>query len=577
MTFPAVAAVASIDEGSLDGAGGTAQTHPTGSTTGNLVIHGVSMSSPGGGGTVNGSAGWDRLANEIVGTSQGVLAIFARVLDGTGNDTLTLTNSIAATRDYVGGSLRITDHDVTNPATDITVGTVGTGSSTSANPGNCNPGGALDYLWAAFAAIAGASGTSFTGDPASYTPQFDLTHSTAGEGVACATRQLNAASEDAGAFTHTNRPWVALTLAIPGASETLPGVEGFVDAETVSIGSEPAVAISIGDEFAVFSLADDPPPPGGEDIVYDTFGVRTQEGNINATFDAFIAELGRTPNFFRHTVSHTSQSTASSNLWATFTNAAQAQFGYLWKHPTVTSSCTLPLIHGTGMSVAERNALLASTASGGEDAWWDSAFFDRVEQAPPGFQHRFCLAWEPELSWAHNFRDIDIEVWKAAFEHVAGRIQTAGHLVVYSGDGPWLNPNPSPPYGPVPGGGYWWEYGLPDLASFDLFGCDLYWGDDSPTVPYGRFSQCQEVAYSLGKPVCFPEYGVDRDPATSYTKSDAEVIAWFTDVWDLMATFPEDGPGSLDHHCLWNTSKAGAGNWVLTPAVLEVVVDRFGA
>lgn len=574
MAFASIAS--SSSESGIEPTATQAITAPSGVTSGDLLLAFASTDSASGG--LADSTGWDQLFVQATSANNHRLYCWARLADGGANDTLTLTaTGSAAVNDYCAAMLRIEDHTVTDVTTDIPNSVVGPGTG-HPNPPSLDAGASGDWLWIAVGVADTTTGYTLGDNPTDYTNvESETSAADTSSQLRVAYRQLAVQTEDPGQFTLTGgtRQVIAATLAIPGTTDT-PPVAGFIDADFVSIAAVVANEVDIANDEATVSMADNLTIPGDNELVAEKFGIRTPEGNINATFDAFIAEFGRTPNFFRHTVSHTSAATASSNLWATFTNVNQAQYGYLWKHPTVTSSCTLPLIHGTGRTVAERNALLESTANGGEDEWWDTAFFARVAQAPAGFQHRFCLAWEPELSWAHNFRGVDITIWKAAFEYVAGRIHDAGHLVVYSGDGPFMNPDPSPPYGPVPGGGEWWEYGLPSLSSFDLFGADLYWSDTSSTISYDRFVKCQQIAYSLGKPVCFPEYGVDRDPDTSYAKSDAEVISWFTAVWDLMQSFPATGPGSLDHHCLWHTSKAGAGDWRLTPAVMAAVIERFG-
>lgn len=219
MAFPVVAS--SVGQEASIETTGTVLPDPAGVSVGDLVVHGVAMGPPGVGGIINPSSGWDTLVQQVVGTSQGQAALFARVLDGTADDTLTV-NSTDTDQAGVTIGLRITGHAVTNPATDITVGTVNTGTSAAGNPGDCNPGVADDYLWLAWCAIAGNIGTSFSGVPTNYTLVFADTV-VQGEGLSCAQRDLNASSEDAGAFAHTSRPWAAYTIAISGESDPSTG------------------------------------------------------------------------------------------------------------------------------------------------------------------------------------------------------------------------------------------------------------------------------------------------------------------------------------------------------------------
>jgi hypothetical protein len=86
-----------------------------------------------------------------------------------------------------------------------------------ADPGSLTPtGGAKDYLWLAAACIDGTN--NITGAPANYS-NFLFVDDTS-EGLAIARRELNAASEDPGAFADGGAvaEWNAVTIAVHPAA-----------------------------------------------------------------------------------------------------------------------------------------------------------------------------------------------------------------------------------------------------------------------------------------------------------------------------------------------------------------------
>lgn len=128
--------------------------------------------------------------------------------------------------------------------------TVATGTSTAPNATTCTPtGGAKDYLWITFFGMAGEQAdddTLVTGTPANYSNTLQKTCGVAGTNlggmIGAAQRQLNAASEDAGAFTTVdNAAWRAYTLAVhpnPNATVTPASIAAVtaIDAPTVTGG-----------------------------------------------------------------------------------------------------------------------------------------------------------------------------------------------------------------------------------------------------------------------------------------------------------------------------------------------------
>lgn len=99
------------------------------------------------------------------------------------------------------------------------------GSAGAPDPPVCTPpGGALDYLWLACGAETNASGVP-TSAPANYSNFVPRTASTGSNsvGIGTAERNLNASSENPGAFSvGTNTNWGACTVAIPYGTATPP-------------------------------------------------------------------------------------------------------------------------------------------------------------------------------------------------------------------------------------------------------------------------------------------------------------------------------------------------------------------
>jgi hypothetical protein len=144
--------------------------------------------------------------------------IWARIASG-GEANPVFSSSVGA-EDVAVVALRVSGHGVSDVTTDITVGTPATGASTSPDPGNCNPGVAQDYLWIAYF-IADDDDNAATWWPTNYTAalQQESANSTSSCMVGVAYRQLNASSEDTGAFTMSaSEDWRAVTIAIPPAA-----------------------------------------------------------------------------------------------------------------------------------------------------------------------------------------------------------------------------------------------------------------------------------------------------------------------------------------------------------------------
>ena len=119
------------------------------------------------------------------------------------------------------------------------------GTSVDSNPpSHTPPGGAQDYLW--LAARLGDAAVVATAAPSGYSNLLSETGGSASSAsVSVAERQLNAASENPGAFTSANEQWICLTVAVPPAAG---GATLAADAGTVTVTGGDA-ALTVGREL----------------------------------------------------------------------------------------------------------------------------------------------------------------------------------------------------------------------------------------------------------------------------------------------------------------------------------------
>lgn len=203
---------------------------PASIASGNLLIvvfsYGITAN------TISFPAGWTAITNgaaeETGGSSHGIATAY-RQADGSEGASITVTSSVATRSAHV--VLRITGHE--NPATQAPEAAATNGANGNADPPNLAPtGGAKDYLWIACGANSHLD--IYTAAPTNYT---DLTQTEADTGTAgnsaqvgTGERQLNAASENPGAFTGANAvaEWAAVTIAIHPAAASGTAVPVFV-------------------------------------------------------------------------------------------------------------------------------------------------------------------------------------------------------------------------------------------------------------------------------------------------------------------------------------------------------------
>lgn len=190
--------------------------------SGDLLITLVSVRNAG---TWTNPSGWDdisTLSQTGGGGGVGKTNGFYKIADGTeAGTTPTWTASVATSAAWQ--TIRITNWHGTTPPEATTI----SGDATAANPPNLAPSwGTDDNLWIVVAGHAAVSAAAFTAAPTNYTGFANNGASSGGAAVsiASANRQLNASSEDPGAFTAggSNRFWASGTIAVRPSGSTPP-------------------------------------------------------------------------------------------------------------------------------------------------------------------------------------------------------------------------------------------------------------------------------------------------------------------------------------------------------------------
>ena len=184
---------------------------PSGVAVGNLLLAFCTSDSVT---TITASTGWTEIIQTVV-TTQHMMALFARIADGSANDSLAVTG---AAQDYCVGILRVTDHGVTTLTTDIkkasAVATTGV-----INPPSLDAGSVKKWLWLTAAGLDQIAANQITAPPTNYTTAHTILSSAAGTSSALgvASRNLEIQTEDPGGWSNSSRPWIGFTVAIPPA------------------------------------------------------------------------------------------------------------------------------------------------------------------------------------------------------------------------------------------------------------------------------------------------------------------------------------------------------------------------
>jgi hypothetical protein len=213
VAFPSVAGTAATNGTTATAA--PVVSLPSGIVAGDLLLVLFRCSSAG---AIGWPAGWTELFDDASDASANQTALAYRRADGTEGATVTLS---CTSSKFAAVAFRVTGAE--DPAVQPPqFAALTTGTSTAPNPGALTPtGGAKDYLWLALGGWEGEQTSPPATFPANYTlGQVGANSGTAGVvttnvRVAGAGRQLNAASEDPGAWTiSVSDDWTATTVAV---------------------------------------------------------------------------------------------------------------------------------------------------------------------------------------------------------------------------------------------------------------------------------------------------------------------------------------------------------------------------
>lgn len=194
-------------------------TQPSGVVSGDLLVCLVRGSTN----AIVSFTGWTQLALDTSDASDDTTAVYYRLSDGADPVSLVWnanTKGCAITYRITGAI------DPATQAPQISTVAIGTTTANTCNPGSISPtGGSKDYLFLALGAMDGVG--AFTAVPTNYTNLAAIqssgaaasTNSSLGSG----SRQLTAASDDPGVFTHAaaTTAWTAFTVAIHPPAPTV--------------------------------------------------------------------------------------------------------------------------------------------------------------------------------------------------------------------------------------------------------------------------------------------------------------------------------------------------------------------
>jgi len=188
-------------------------TTPSGVVSGDLLIAFIGiedLTTPGGGQFSGVSDGFTEIKDACQGGPNACAGVFFKVSDGTEGANITVTSVDAERAAHC--MYRISGFD---SAIDPEISAGATATSAAPNPDSLTPaGGAKDFLWMVFTAFERDDET-ITGFPTNYGSNQINNAQASGATIGVATRNLNAASEDPGAFTLSgSEPWQAFTLAV---------------------------------------------------------------------------------------------------------------------------------------------------------------------------------------------------------------------------------------------------------------------------------------------------------------------------------------------------------------------------
>lgn len=226
MAFPAVES--SVSSGITSAASSTAVSYPATISASSLLVCVFAPDQTAGPGSFPGD--WTKFADAGGADTGQTLSIWWKTAAGTEDgSTFTVTHNSTKTAAIVYSITGAADPSTRAPEAS-TAATDSTATSAAPDPASLTPtGGTKDYLWLAAAVIEGEQT-----NPPTYPTNYGSNQLTRTTGVAggpggnlllsCATRNLNASSEDPGAYTFSGAgKWSAFTAAIHPAATPATG------------------------------------------------------------------------------------------------------------------------------------------------------------------------------------------------------------------------------------------------------------------------------------------------------------------------------------------------------------------
>jgi hypothetical protein len=199
--------------------------------------------------SINAKAGWTELCD--ASAVECILGVLYRIADGTEG---TSTQFFSSPQEKGGGWQC---YVITNYSGVPEISAVATSGSPSYDPPSLSPSwGSAKTLWLAVMAHDGS--IAITGAPSNYTDlRADYWNNFEGAGCASARRELEAASEDPGAFTSgSGEQWAAATVAIKGMVSTPPITADAIIVSAVAddFSADAIVQATASDSFAADAI-----------------------------------------------------------------------------------------------------------------------------------------------------------------------------------------------------------------------------------------------------------------------------------------------------------------------------------
>lgn len=185
---------------------------------GDLCLYLVGHDNPGAT-NITASTGWTVLNHTTQGSNVIKGALIARILDGahgTGNNTLSVTGT---TQDYgvIGLIIPANSHSVVDVSTDIVAGTPSTAASGNTDPPNAAAVASQRFLALTGCVVDATTSDAITGWPSNYGYLVTVTSASSTSSVMAglAARNINASSENPGAWAHNSQENIGFTWLIP--------------------------------------------------------------------------------------------------------------------------------------------------------------------------------------------------------------------------------------------------------------------------------------------------------------------------------------------------------------------------